>query len=120
MHFGWLISEEKESNLKNDLASNFKNSNRKYFASNDSPSKHLRSSNSKNTGLGVRTNSHCSLGNLGVTVDDHGNVLIAEWSKGKVEGRYFLFNLNSSSFASTLDNIPIGVCQYGSMKSNVL
>lgn len=35
-----------------------------------------------------------SIEGIGLTIDDEGNILLASWTQGKIEGKYFLFKSN--------------------------
>jgi len=67
-----------------------------------------------------RTPTHArqAIDNLGMTVDDDGNILIAEWKNSKVTGSYFLFKPSANNNPSASRNA--GVVQFGSMVNNML
>ncbi len=54
-----------------------------------------------------------------ITYDDEGNVILAEWMNGKIQGDYFLYKPNTFEYSEYKGHHP-GVCQYGSMSNGML
>lgn len=63
--------------------------------------------------------SKSSLDGFGITVDDSGHLLIAEWRNNQIEGRYFLFKPNLIEETEKNSNYS-AICQYGWMKGGNL
>ncbi len=56
---------------------------------------------------------------MGLSIDDEGNVLLANWKNDKIHGKYFLFKPNIIG-QSRMENEYEGICQYGSMENGHL
>jgi hypothetical protein len=54
-----------------------------------------------------------------LTIDDEGNLLLAQWQNSKIEGKYFLFKPNAFD-SSGYENQHTGMCQYGWMSNGIL
>jgi hypothetical protein len=67
----------------------------------------------------INNKSRSSLEGLGITVDDYGHLIIAEWRNNQIDGRYFLFKPNLIDEGDH-NNIYSAVCQYGFMKAGNL